>query len=58
MTRPLRSKKHLLMCATLALAPDLALSQYGLLGQETNVLFAAACPSDEQHGTYNMIRAQ
>jgi uncharacterized protein (TIGR03118 family) len=30
----------------------------GLLGQETNVLFAAAGPSDEQHGTYNMIRAQ
>ncbi|HEX5420008.1 MAG TPA: TIGR03118 family protein, partial [Gammaproteobacteria bacterium] len=30
----------------------------GLLGQETNALFASAGPADEQHGTYSVIKAQ
>lgn len=29
----------------------------GLLGQDTNALFAAAGPDDEEHGTYSVIRA-
>lgn len=29
----------------------------GVLGQETNALFVAAGPADEQHGTYSVIRA-
>jgi uncharacterized protein (TIGR03118 family) len=30
----------------------------GLLQQDTNALFAAAGPDDEQHGTYNVIHAR
>ena len=30
----------------------------GLLGQETNALYAAAGPGDEAHGTYTVIHAR
>lgn len=29
----------------------------GLLSQETNALYAAAGPGDEEHGTYSVIHA-